>query len=545
MSDVATTGNVVPLRKGAWLTSSSYAAASTSSVELGAWNPAGLSPDAAILEDRKAIDARAHDLVRNNEVAHSLIKRKVDNVLGPNVKLQVQVDYNALGITAEQGRELNKAIESEWALFTRDPARNCDAGQRLNFGMMARVLYRHWKVDGRCLTVPMWLPNRGGRYGTAFRLVDPQRLSNPYGKPNSSTLRDGIEINSYGAPVAYWIRNANPGDLLMVDLSKNFSWTRIMAVTAWGRKRVIHCFDQTQAEQTQGISHLAPVMTKMRMLGKRDELELQRAGINATYAAFIKSALPSDLMFKALTEAPDGADDDGLGAVEAYSLFQNQFYENRSYIFNGARVGHLLPGEEFQTVNPQGPGGDFETSQRVWLRGVAAAGGVTYEQLTYDYSQVNYSSARAASAEVKKDDQADLECFAEGALTPMVDCWLEEAIETGRIKLPRGAPSYYDMRAAYCRLVWTSPGTAAIDPNKEANAGETLLSSGQYTLADYLAEDGRDPEDHFAQLAAEKALAADYGIAWPPQKAGPMAAAPADDQADDMPPPPRKKGPAK
>lgn len=510
---------VAPLKKSAYLTGVSgraFDAGSRTSVELGAWNPSLRSPDGAMLGERWTIDARTRDMVRNSGWTQAAIARKLDNVLGPNVRVQSTPDSEALGITHDQARDLGKKIQAEWRLYTRDPGKYVDAGRRLNFGGIARVLFWHWIVDGRCLALPLNLPRRGGRYATAFMLVDPVRLSNPYSMPNSYKLRDGIEIDQYGAPVAYNIRNAHPGDMLLADPTKMFLWTRVPAETSWGRRRVIHWFDQQQAEQSNGMSKLVAVLKKLRMLETRDDLELQNAAIKATFAAFITSALPADTMFKALTEAPTGEDNASLTQLEEYAAFQNTFYEQRDYQLNGTRLGHLLPGEKFETVKPDGPGGDFEVSQRVFLRHVASALDLTYEQLSFDWSQVNYSSARAALNEAWKSTTAALELFSDGVLTPMFDCWLEEAIATGRVVLPAGAPSFYEARAAYCSLIWTGPGRGYIDPLKEKKAVEIGLASGQDTLQDILAEDGRSPEDHFAQLAVEKELAASYGIPWPP-----------------------------
>ncbi len=451
------------------------------------------------------MDARQRDLSRNSGWAHAAGRRKVNNVLGAKVRLQVKPNIAALRISADEGRALAKAIEAEWEIYTGDEGKYVDAGRRLTFGGMARVAYWHHFYDGRCLILPVWLPNRGGRYGTAFQMVDPQRLSNPRGLPDSYTLRGGIEINRYGAPTAYHIRNQHPGDLILQNPRDSYSWTRIPAETQWGRRRVIHWFDQFQAEQSNGISILTIAMKRLRMLETRSDLELQKAAIKASYAAFVKSSLPSDVLFKALTEAPDGTDDD-LTAFEDFTAFQTAYHAQRGYTFNGSKVGQLLPGEEFQAVGFDDPGADFEASERVWLRYVAAILDVSYEQLSYDWSQVNYSSARAALNEVWKATTAERDMFGDGVLTPMFALWLEEAIESGRVVLPKSIAGLRTGLMGYVRPCWVGPGRGYIDAKKEREAERIARDGGNLTLRELLAEDGIDEEEHIEQLAREMEL---------------------------------------
>jgi lambda family phage portal protein len=522
-------------RKSMMMGTSAFDAASYTSVELGGWHPSIRSPDGALWHEQVIIDARTRDLSRNSSHATTGVKRKTDNVLGANVRLQVQPDWQALGITADAARALAKNIEAEWRLYTMDPGKYVDASRRLTFGGLARVLYWHHCFDGRALTLPVWLPKRGGRYGTAFQLVDPLRLCNPRGMPDAWNMRGGVEIDRYGAPVAYNIRNQHPGDLILSQPGNSYSWTRIPSETSWGRKRVIHWFNQEQAEQTNGISMLVPAMKRLKMLETRSDLELQAAAINATFAAFVKSALPSDALFNALTTAPDGSDD-SIALITDYSAFQNAYYDQRGYTLNGSRVGHLLPGEEFQTVSSDRAGTAFEASERVWLRSVASDLDLSYEQLSGDWSQVNYSSARALLNEIWKGVLAEREMFGDGVLTPMFTVWLEEAIETGRVVLPKGAPSFAEARGAYCRLVWTGPGRGYIDPKKERDAESTARNGGNLTLRDALAEDGADWEEHVEQLAREQDALKAAGLPYPGQLPPPPPNPSTDEPPDEAPP---------
>nr|VFK68996.1 MAG: Phage portal protein, lambda family [Candidatus Kentron sp. UNK]VFK73770.1 MAG: Phage portal protein, lambda family [Candidatus Kentron sp. UNK] len=61
-----------------------------------------------------------------------------------------------------------------------------------------------------------WLPVRGGpydkHYATAIQIIDPARLCNPNDLMDTEHLRAGVELDRFGAPRAYHIRQALPSD---------------------------------------------------------------------------------------------------------------------------------------------------------------------------------------------------------------------------------------------------------------------------------------------------------------------------------------------
>jgi len=114
-----------------------------------------------------------------------------------------------------------------------------------------------WRSPG--LALPLWLEKRGGSFATTIQLVEADRLCNPDGKPDSKSLRGGIEIDSYGAAKAYWIRKNHPGDYLLSAGSEK-DWQRIPVETPFGRRRVLHIADLERSGQSRGKPLLTSVM---------------------------------------------------------------------------------------------------------------------------------------------------------------------------------------------------------------------------------------------------------------------------------------------
>ena len=69
----------------------------------------------------------------------------------------------------------------------------------------------------------------------------------------------------------------------------------------------------------------------------------------------------------------------------------------------GAKVPHLPPGTKLKFNAPTRPAAaQFSQFEATVLRRVAAGLGMSYEQLSRDYSQTNYSSARACMLDAWK-----------------------------------------------------------------------------------------------------------------------------------------------
>jgi lambda family phage portal protein len=462
-----------------------HQAASRSHPDLARWMPAAFSGQGALSGDRDLVTARVHDIARNDGWASAALDRQVDSVVGSGWMLSAQPNARTLGIDQEVADELADTIEAAWDDYAEDPGFWSDAVRRGPVAANLGLAFRHRVMDGEALGVLRWLP-RGGPYATAMLVVDPERLSQPMGRLETDRLRQGVELDVDGAAVAYHIRARHPGDDLVAR--SRGSWERVPRETDWGRPVVVHAFEERRRGQLRGIAPLAPILRKLKQVTRYDEAELQAATVNAVLAAFITSPMDPEAAMEAV----------------GYQDGRMAFHEKKSLSIPSVQVGHLYPGEDVKLTTPGHPNGAFEGFVRAALRNVASAAGLSYEQLTMDWSQVNYSSARAALLEVWRGLTARKDSFASGFMRPWYGAWLEEAIETGRIKLPKGAPPFRTARAAYVRSEWIGPGRGWVDPQKEADAAVTRMDAGLSTLQRECAEQGLRWKAVIRQRARER-----------------------------------------
>lgn len=489
-----------PLRRtSASPATAAYQAADMTVQDLMGWQPHLGSADGDLLPERPGIVARFRDVARNDAWLSGALRREVDIVIGPELRLQSVPDWRALGIDREAAEVVAHQIEAEWRRFSGDPLRRFDLTRKSTMGQLDRLAYRHQQLDGEALEVAHWRPARGARYATCFQVVDPDRLGNPDGLPDTRTLRAGVETDEDGVPVAYHIAKAHPADPF--PDSERFAWERVARELPWGRPQVIHHFDADRADQTRGKPEPS-IVRAVRSLSHYANMEMQAAVVNAVFAAFIESPFDQDLVGQRL----------GLAPLGEYQKMRAEFHKERQLALNGVRIPRLFPGEKFNFSAAARPAGGFQPFMDTFLRYLAAGTGQSFMQVSQKWSDTNYSSARAALLDVWRSVQVKRAAFCAGVKGPQLLCFLEEAIDRGYVVLPPGAPDFYEAPEAWARCRWIGPGRGYVDPTKEAQAAQMRLDNLTSTLEAECAEQGLDWEEVLEQRRREQERMEALGI---------------------------------
>lgn len=483
-----------------------YRSSSLSSQELAAYLPAMASGDSATLYNARLTLDRAHDLARNDPIAVAGVNRLVDMLVGRGLELSSRPDATALGLDRKEGRraarEIGRKIESEWALFWNDPLKRTDFRRRMTGGGIFRQAARTMVRGGETAAVLRWRSTGTHRYRTAVQPVDPDRLRNPAGAPDSLTLRGGVEFDDDGAPVAYHVTEAHPADWFAGV--RTTTWTRIPREMTWGRPVFIHAYEPDREDQTRAISPFAALVSRLRMITRHADTEIAAAAVNALFAAFVTSSLSAEDV--AASMSPVAATHESRATARA------QFYQRSHPSLNGVRIPVLPIGDEIKINSAPRQTTAFPAFQTAFLQSIAAALGISYEQLSMDWSQTNYSSARAALNEVWRSTSRLLAVFIDQYVTPIFYAFLEEAIDRGYVEIPGGLTAFHAMPAAWMRCRWIGPGRGYVDPETEADAAIKRMGSLVSTLADESAEQGRDVEDILDQIEAEEEMLKDRGL---------------------------------
>lgn len=475
-----------------------YRAATGLSQELAAYWPGMTSGDSESLPAIRVTLDRARDLVRNDAHAGAAIERLVDMVVGDGWEVVPTPDYVALGIDRDAAYQVGRQLRSEWRRFTRDPRKLCDARRRRSFDGILRQAYRTMAISKEaCAALKFRPPSAGLRYQTSVALIDPDRLSNPGNAPPSLTMRGGVEFDDEGAPVAYHVRQAHLADWWAAPLALH--WLRVPRETAEGRPVFVHAFEGDREDQTRGVSPFASLVAQLRMLGQHGDVELANATVNALVAAYVESDLPAQEIAESLA-APAG---DGAAMKASFTANVASYFAKHPVRLGGVRVPVLPTGTKFRLNSVPRQAGEFAKFQTTFLRKIASRLGLSYEQLSHDWSLVNYSSARAALNEVWRYTRRESAVFAEQFVQPIWLAFCDEAFAKGYVTPPRGAPYFWEAADAWTQARWIGPGRGYIDPVKEAQASAMRMDNLTATLEDECAEQGGDHIDKLDQLERE------------------------------------------
>jgi capsid protein len=142
---------------------------------------------------------------------------------------------------------------------------------------------------------------------------------------------------------------------------------------------------------------------------------------------------------------------------------------------------NYVPGEKINTVNAARPYSNFEVFESAVLRNFSSGTGLSPQQVTQDWSDVNYSSARSSLLRHGKHSLAGAMILLLGFAQPILTAFVEEVHDNEDLPLPTNAPDFVDARAAYSRARWMGPGRGWVDPVAEKKGAILGLDAGLST----------------------------------------------------------------
>lgn len=482
------------------MSSAAYQGAAFDHPNFAKWNPGTYSGQSALDWSRGTLVDRLNDVARNDGWGAAGTSRLVDNIIGSGWTLAAKPNHRSLNLTYEEAEDISDQIEALWRDYTLDVDKWCDAERMKSMaGIMGAAARQRYGAEGEAMAVLVWHDD-APLFQTAIHLIDPARCSNPHNRMNDEFLRDGVAINDLGAPQGYHFRKSHPGDVFAGNTGL-WNWEYVDRATEWGRPIVVHTFEQKRAGMTRGVSDWAPVMRSIKQSTDYEDYESQAALLNAVMAAFIETPFDPEEMLAAM--------DQDVSANSISDLYgemrtaQKAYYEAAPISLPGVQINMLQPGEKATLTKPEHPNANFTAFVNAALRKVASAVGLTYEQLTMDWSQVNYSSARAALLEIWRGFTSKKNGFASQFMGPIYRAWLEEVLDKGLVKVPAHAVPFEVNPAAWCHADWIGPGRGWIDPLKEAQAAGERMKNRLTTLQKEAAEQGSDWKLDMEQLAVE------------------------------------------
>lgn len=388
----------------------------------------------------------SRDLRRNNGWAKRGFEVIANNTIG----------WGIMPKPSGRSRQRSKvAIElwNEWANTTA-----CDFDGRLNFYGLQRLAMMTIAEAGEVLIVKQ--PPASDEIAIPLRLqvLEPDYLdSNKHGltTPEGGTIIGGVEFDQRGRRVAYWLYTSHPG-------SNGLTFTRFDSVRV-PADRVLHVYQVDRPGQVRGVPWLAAAIARLKDLDDYEDAELMQQKVAACFGAFV-------------------TDMEGAGTA----IGQQDTTDDELEHLEPGHIAYLPPGKTVTFAQPpRAQDGAFSTRS---LRRIAASFNVPYEEMTGDYSQVNFSSARMARLAHWQSVGVWREHMVIPQLCAGVWRWaMELAAEI------EGWP-------AIPTASWSAPPMPVLEPDREGLAYQRLVRIGAMTLPQMIRELGYDPYEQLDEI---------------------------------------------
>lgn len=419
------------------------------------WRASNASVNEIIKGGLPVLRARARDLARNQPYAKKARDSIVGNMIGDGIIPQTRSDK----------AEVVKTLENLWISWGDETA--CDADGRYDFYGLQALAVRTIVDSGSVLVRRRWRRKSDGlALPFQLQMLEPDYLDRTKDGATASGGRiiGGVEFDLLGRRVAYHLYNYHPGDSTVIGTP--LASSRIVA------DDVQHIFWSDRIGQVDGIPWGSPCIIRLRDLDEFEDAQLIKQKISACFVGVVHDV-----------EAPDTPTE---AQAEALSRFEPGMFEQ------------LPPGKNITFGTP--PPADNGPYQAQVLRGIAAGYGTTYEAMTGDYSQVNFSSGRMGNLEFQRNvRQWQNHMMIPQLCKPVWRWFMEAAIFMGHA-------------TEFVPATWTPPRREMIDPEKETNAAIMAIRGGLKSKREVIQELGRDPAAVYGEQEADNKVADEKGF---------------------------------
>lgn len=426
---------------------------------LRTWRTPSTSANAEILMSLEMLRNRSRDLRRNNPFAARAIQGIMTNTVGPGIQTQFR---------EPAGNAATNAAEQDWRSWAL--TKNFDFDRRYDITGFQRMIMQAVPESGELIIRKRI--DRKRAFPMTYQILEADFIDTTKNEAQTDTnnsIIQGVEFDKRGAIVAYWLYEYHPGGFDEGWRGFRLSSVRVPA------DQIIHLYRQERPGQVRGVPWLSPAIVRLKNLDDFEDAQLMRQKVAACFTAFVQDISADSVNEEAEAEKEMGP------KIEP------------------AQIEFLPPGKTVTFADPpESP--NFDAFTKNVLRSVAAGIGVSYEVLTGDLSQVNFSSARMGWLEFMRNLQVWRQDL-------IMDRFLDVVVEDfQQMSLVMGK-DFTKFSAMH-----TPPRREMIDPQSETAAIVNSIRAGISTLTEELLALGKDPIEHLNQYKKDKELIESLGL---------------------------------
>lgn len=411
---------------------------------------------------------RARQLARDNSFAKRGVGALRNDLVGRGIQPR------PLGLSQEDKRLVLDVYRS-WALTIE-----CDQEGESHLPALQRAAIVGMIEGGESLVRRIIDTDSSNPVPLRLQVLEPEHLDHDKDEElaNGNRVIQGVEVDSNGRRVGYHLFKEHPGD---TGIRSSSSFRFLLETTVVPREDMIHLYRTDRAGQVRGVPWLAPCMIRLRDFDELLDARMVREKIAAMFGGFIRNNEMADL-----SEPAEGSTEE----------------DDRIQTLEPGTWPVLKGGTEIDFANPPVVEGWREASQ-VTLQEIASGLDVTYEALTSDLSNVNFSSGRMGAEEMRQSvEDIQEHTVVPRLLTRIWDWFLEVAV------LAKALPP----RLRKVPVIWSFPAPTIVDPRIETAAMKLRIRNGVTSLAEEIRRRGEDPDKVLEEIAETNAKLDEMGI---------------------------------
>lgn len=417
-----------------------------------------------------------------SDVAKMVIDNWVLWKIGKGLRLSSEPQLTVLAsenvtVSEADAAEFSKIVESRFNLHAKSRFSSYNRLKSLN--NLQKVVEKNSVIAGDCLVVQRYYDDGG----VNVQVIDGMNVISPLAgdghyanaKKRGNTIELGIELNSRGGHVAYFVKAT---DTFKVDRipARGAATGRTVAYMVYG--------SEYRLGYSRGMPLIGVMLETIKKMDRYKEAAVGSAEERQKITFFIEHILGSDgenPMLQQMFNAPDLTAGDGNDKNTVKYAASNED-ATKMAVTTEKTVLNMPVGSTIKALasdNEMNVGAFMDSN----VKYVCAAIGIPFEVAMQKYES-NYSSSRMAVKSWEFRLRVEREDFAEQFCQPFYNFWLTMEILTGKVS----APGFIDNMGlankmvilAYQNARFLGANVPHVDPQKEVKA--ELLKLGDNSL---------------------------------------------------------------
>ena len=424
-----------------------------------------------LIPDHLRLRLRGYNAYNTTDIIKTLASRRFQWVIGNGLKLECEPNTTIL---ESQGimlpKDFKKIVEARWRVYTNSVY--CDYERRRNLHSIAFDTYFDKFAGGDCLVIC-----RIENSSVNVQFISGEHIKTPIlgneilnKKANENTIVHGIEYNSRGEQVAYYISKKTENS---IDLE----YERIEAYGSKSKRKLAWMIygQKLSPDHKRGVPEFTQVLEKVAKLDRYTEASVSKAEQAAnilfaiTHDKDSTGENPLEQVTKKKFRISDKEEVDGYALSDGLANRITQTTSNQTF--------NLPPGSKFESFGTDIEN-TFEGFHKPNFDSICASVDTPPEVAMQQYNS-NYSASRAAQNAWGYVIDVDRNNFANQFYKPFYKLWLEVEILTNKIQADGFIQALlsddYMIVESFIQCRFVGRNMPHIDPLKEIKAIREML----------------------------------------------------------------------